>query len=497
MAERPILIKNGLVLDAERAAPERLDLLVRDGRIAAIGPPGTLTADDAEVVDAHDRLVIPGLVNAHTHSHLAFAKGIQDRWNLELHLNAGPWTNVLFSHHERRLSTLLSAAEMISKGCTAAYDLHFEIPEPSSEGMLTVADAYREAGMRALIAPMLADRSIWTAIPGLLEAAGTEKPPGLATPRPPEAVVENAAQLVKSWSRPRTETGLALAPTIPHHCSDPLLLGCARLSRDEGVPLHMHLAESKLQAVAGPQVYGTSLTHHIAEAGLISERFTAAHAVWLEDDEFDLLARHGAKVAHNPGSNLRLGNGIAAVRRMLDRGITMGIGTDASSCADGLNMFEATRTAALVSHIMSGDPERWLTSREVFRMATIEGARLLGLEHDIGQIAVGYLADLVFLDLDHLNYIPLNDALQQIVFMENGAAVRRVLVGGRTVYLDGKLTKIDMGRLRRDVEAAVENVRSQVVERRRVCDALEPVLRRACLCMTSQPLKSERRFECT
>ena len=493
---RPLILRGGLSLDPEDDTAVPADILIVDGRIAAVLAPGETVTGDAEVVDASDRLLIPGLVNAHTHSHLAFAKGIQDRWTLELHLNAGPWTNVLFTHEERRLATLLSAAEMLSKGCTAAYDLHFEIPEPSPEGMTTVAAAYREAGMRVLIAPMIADRSIWQAVPGLLEAAAPAEPLGLASPRQPDDVLDDVARLVRGWSSPAVEAGLALAPTIPHHCSDELLAGCARLSRETGVRLHMHLAESKLQAVVGETRYAKSLTAHVAALGLLSDRFTAAHAVWLDDEDFDVLASAGAHVAHNPGSNLRLGSGIAAVRRMLDRGLTIGIGTDASSCADGLNMFEATRTAALVSNVMSGDPRRWLTSQEAFRMATVGGAKAMGLENDIGRLRPGFLADIVFLDLGHLNYIPLNNALQQVMYLETGAAVRRVMVGGKTVFADGTFSGFDMATLRRQVEAAVQSIRSKIPERKMRCEALAPTLLSACLCMTQHPLRNERRFEC-
>lgn len=496
MTHRPLVVRGALVLDAGAALPVAADLLIVDGRIAEWLSPGAVAPPDAEILDAAAHLVIPGLVNAHTHSHLSFAKGIQDRWNLELHLNAGPWTNVLFTHEERRLATLLAAAEMISKGCTAAYDLHFEIPEPTLEGMETVADAYREAGMRALIAPMLADRSIWRAIPGLLEAVAPDTPPGLATARASEDVIADVTKLVRSWRRPRAEAGLALAPTIPLHCSEALMRGCARLSAEEGIEVHMHLAESKVQAVAGDAVYGKSLTAHLAAIGLLSPRFTAAHAVWLDDADFDLLANHGAKVAHNPGSNLRLGSGVAAARRMLDRGLTLGIGTDASSCSDGLNMFEAVRTAALVSHIMAADPEKWLSAREVFAMATQGGSALMGLQREIGCLQPGYQADVVLLDLNHLNYVPLNNALHQAVFVETGAAVRRVLVGGRTIYADGVFTGFDVAKLKREANDAALAIREQVTERRAHCERLAPTLLSSCLCMSCAPRSFERRFEC-
>jgi 5-methylthioadenosine/S-adenosylhomocysteine deaminase len=492
-----IFISGGLLLDPGRSEAEEAELLVENGRISAILPPGYSMPEDAQRIDATARFLIPGLVNAHTHSHLSFAKGIQDRFTLEQHLNAGPWSNMLFSHEERRTATMLAAAEMISKGCTAAYDLHLEIPEPSPEGMQTVADAYADTGMRVLIAPMLADRSVWQAIPGLLEAVAPEAPPGLSSAKDPAALVADLKRLVRGWNRPASKAGLALAPTIPLHCSEALLRGCARISEEEGTQLHMHLAESKVQAVAGKAVYQQSLTAKIAEAGLLSTRFTAAHAVWLDDRDFEILASHGAKIAHNAGSNLRLGSGIAAARSMLDRGLTLGIGTDASSCADGLNMFEAIRTSALVSHVMSADPARWLSSLEVFQMATIGGARLMGLEKEIGRLLPGYAADIVFLDLGHLNYVPLNNPLQQMVFVENGAAVRKVLVDGKTIFSDGVFSGFDISALKRKAHAASASIRQKVAGRKAICDRLAPTLLAACLCMTQQPFMPERRFECT
>lgn len=159
-------------------------------------------------------------------------------------------------------------------------------------------------------------------------------------------------------------------------------------------------------------------------------------------------------------------------------------------------MFEATRIAKLVSHNMSADPGRGLSSEEAFRMATVGGATLMGLDKDIGLLRPGYLADIVFLDRNHLNYIPLDNALHQIVFMENGAAVRRVMVGGKTVFADGAFAGIDLAALRRQLESAVDSIRAQVQERKKLCEALAPVLLSACLCMTAAPRASERRFEC-
>jgi 5-methylthioadenosine/S-adenosylhomocysteine deaminase len=482
-----LLIRGGLLLDAERPRAEPGDLLVEDGRIGAILPPGGDAPEGAEPLDATDRLIIPGLGNAHTHSHLTFAKGIQDRWTLELHLAHGPWTNALMTPEHRRLAAQLSAAEMLMKGCTAACDLHNEIPLPTVEGMAAVAQGYRDAGMRVLVSPMLADRNLWQAIPGLAEAL----PPALARPfvearfEPPEAVLDRMRAIAAAWPFDPRQARLGAAPTIPLHCSDELIRAAVRFSDETGAELHMHVAESKVQAVAGLQRYGRSLTAHLDRLGLLSPRFTLAHAVWTDTDDFDLVAARGAKIAHNPGSNLRLGSGIARVRDMAERGITVGIGTDASSCGDGLNMFEQLRLAPLVSHVTATDPERWLSAREAFRMATAGSAAVIGLAGETGRIAPGFLADLVLLDLAHVNYVPLNDALQQLVFVENGAAVDRVLVAGEVVVDKGRPTRLDLATLRRKVEAAVEEVRAHTRERRTLAEALAPHTGAFCQCLSA------------
>ena len=484
---RDLVIRGALLLDAERPAAEPGDLLVRSGRIAAILPPGSEAPPEAEVVDASDRLVIPGLVNAHTHSHLTFAKGVQDRWTLELHLAHGPWTNALMTPEHRRIAATLSAAEMLAKGCTMAVDLHNEIPVPTLDGMEAVARGYREAGMRVLVSPMLADRNLWQAIPGLADALPPDLAKSFATARfePPDAVLDRLRGIARNWRFDRLEAPLGAAPTIPLHCSDELIRAAIAFSGETGAQLQMHVAESKVQAVAGLERYGCSLTRHLDRLGLLSDRFTLAHAVWTDDDDLDLVAAKGAKIAHNPGSNLRLGSGIAQARRMADRGITVGIGTDASSCADGLSMFEALRLAPLVSHVTSTDPERWLPARDAFRMATAGSAAVAGLAGEAGRIAPGFLADLVFLDLGHVNYVPLNDALQQLVYVENGAALDRVMVGGETVVLGGRPTRIDLPALRRDVERVVEEIRAAVHDRRALAEAIAPHTGAFCQCLAA------------
>src|SRR5580658_3301037 len=171
------IVTGGLVLVAGEAAARAADLVLRDDCIEAIVAPGTFTGETAERIDASGRLIIPGLINAHTHGHGGLGKGIGDRWSLELLLNAGTWINAGRNDEDRYLSTLLSAVEMIRKGCTACYDLSAMLPAPSVEALHDVARAYADIGMRAVIAPMIADRTFYQAIPGLLDALPPELRP--------------------------------------------------------------------------------------------------------------------------------------------------------------------------------------------------------------------------------------------------------------------------------------------------------------------------------
>jgi guanine deaminase len=223
--------------------------------------------------------------------------------------------------------------------------------------------------------------------------------------------------------------------------------------RDWDVGLHTHLAETKTQAVLGRRKYGRSLTAHLAGLGLLGERTSVAHAIWIDRDDIRCLADAGATVAHNPMSNLRLGSGVAPVRLMCDAGLAVGVGTDASNTSDGQNMFEAMRLTAYLSRLHGPDPERWLAAADAFEMATRGSARALGME-GIGRIAPGCRADLVFLDLGQIHYVPLRAPLLQLVFAENGAAVHSVMVDGRLILEAGRLLTIDEASLRRRAEEA-------------------------------------------
>ena len=488
------IIRGGRVLDIAGHAAAPADILLAGDSIAEIGPPGLAAPEGARAIDAADRLLMPGLVNAHTHGHGAFSKGMGDIWTLELLLNAGPYLNGLHALEDKYLSGLLNGLDSIRGGVTACYDLFVEVPLPSLDGIAAAASGYNEAGMRVVMAPMVADRNLYEAVPGLMDAL----PPVLAKSverfrmAPAAETLAALRGMLAGWRGDRDQARLALGPTIPLHCSDAFTIGCRDLARDYGAGLHMHLAESKTQAISGLRRYGKTLTAHLAELDFLGPGFVGGHGIWLDDDDIARLADHGCAVAHNPGSNMRLGSGIAPVRRMRHRGLAVGIGTDSVSCSDNQNMFEAMRLASYASRLVGVDYTKWLRTEEVLTMATEGSARALGFGDRIGKLAEGYKADIVFLDLGHTNLIPLNDPVNQLVHSESGAAVDSVMIGGRMVLDHGTFPGIDVAALRRKISARLDELKEKTRELKALAAALEAVVGQFCIGLARQPYHIER-----
>ena len=480
------LIKGARLLDGPADILIRGDTIVEVGRPHA--PPG------ATVIDAQRKLVHPGLVNAHMHGHGNLGKGSGDRWTLELLLTAGPWITGNRSLEDKYLGTLIGAAEMLLKGCTACYDLTVEFPTPSPEGLEAVGRAYREAGMRAVVAPMVADLSFFEAIPGLIEAL----PPALQKEverlrlAPYRTTLDNIRRALHGWKFERDEVRPAVAPTIPLHCSDDFMRGCLELAREYDTGLHTHVAESKVQAVVGLRKYGKSLAAHMDELGLVGPNFTVAHGIWLDDEDMKRLGARGASVAHNPGANMRLGSGIADMRRMLECGVNVGIGTDGANCSDNLNMYEAMRFASAASKARGPDWQRWITTREVLEAATAGSARALGFGDKLGRLAPGYKADLVLLDLDNVNWIPLNNPVNALVHCEDGSAVHSVMIGGRMAVENRRLVNVDLARLARDAENARERLEKLNRGNKELYEKLEPIVGSFCPGLAKTPFHINR-----
>ena len=426
------------------------------------------------------------------------ARGLAIAGLLELLLNAVSWLSGNRSVEDKYLSTLIGAVEMVRKGCTAAYDLAYEFPAPTPDGLEAMGRAYADVGMRATLAPIIADRSVYQAIPGLYTALPEllQRAVDKVRMAPYEVTLAACEKALKGWRFDRAQVRPALAPNIPHHGSEEFLIASRNIAREYDVGLHMHLLELKMQAVAGIKLYGKTLCAYMDGLDCLGPNFVAAHAVWLDDDDIRRLADKGASVAHNPGSNARLGSGIAAARRMCDFGVNIGIGTDGASCSDNQNMFEAMRMASFVSRVQDLDYKRWLSTEEVLRMATTGSARALGFQGMTGEIKPGFKADIVFLDLSRINYVPLNDPTNQVVHAEDGTGVESVMIGGCMVLEKGRITTVDEAKLARDAEAVAARLREASSANRELVLKLEDLVGTFCIGLARQPYHVERHALC-
>ena len=490
-----IIIRNAMLADPARRRAEATDVLIQDGVIKAVGL-GIAAPPEAKVIDATGHIIHPGLINAHTHGHGGLARGQGDKWTLELLLAAAPWIGGNRSLQDKKLTAQIIAAEMVLKGCTAAYDLYAEVPVPSKDGLDAVAEAYAEIGMRAVIAPMVADKTVYEAIPGLYDSLPDALRGRVDKLRFPawERTLSAMDEAISAWRWNSKDIRAAVAPTIPHHCSDAFLCGCRDLARKHAVGIHSHVGESKVQALTGIRRYGKTLVQHMNDLGLITPDFTAAHAIWLDDDDLKIMRDKGGSLAHNAGSNMRLGNGMFRFREARDMGVNVGIGTDGANCSDNQNMYEAMRYASMLSKVQTPDPRRWASVEEVYDAATRGSARALGFK-DIGAIAPGMKADIVFLDRTSVNWIPHHWTVNQLVHTEDGTGVRHVMIGGRFVVRDGRILTIDLNRLANEAEEARERLEALNAEFRDLYEKLEPVVASFCPAFAAQPYHL-RRYLC-
>lgn len=489
-----LVIHGGRVLRPDTFECSVADLVVEGDMIRDIVAPGTVQDASAQRIDATDRVLIPGLVNGHNHAQTSLAKGLFDRYTLELYLNAVPWATGRRTLEDKYLSAVIGAAEMVRKGCTAAYDMFAEFPLPTIDGVGAVARAYADVGMRASVATMMADRSFYEAVPGLIDAL----PEALRETAlkvkyaPHEEAIAACRAIVAGWNLDRDLVRPALGPTIPHHCTDAFLTASRDLAKEYGLGMQMHVGESKMQAIVAQKRYGRTLVGHLDSLGLLGPHFCVAHGVWLDDDDRSRLADHGASISHNPGSNLKLGSGIADFRAMLDGKINVAVGTDGTASSDNLNVFEAMRLAAYLSRVQEHHPtERWVSAREAFHAATEGGAKALGFSN-IGRLQPGYKADVVFIDLGALHYVPLNDFVQQLVFAEDGTGVDSVMIGGRLVLEHGRLTTVDLARIRHQAEEAVARLAAANSEAKATCDLLAPLVGQYCSGLAATPYHVHR-----
>ena len=490
-----LVIRGAQVLAGSPPSLTRADIFVDDDRIAAVGP-ALATPTDARVIDAAGRIVLPGLGNAHTHAASHLARGRAGSWTLEDLLTNAPANYGFRTPEDDYLSAAIGAIEMLKTGCTSAYDLYMAVPAITDEAFEATVRAYTDVGVRVVLAPAVADVVFFQTVPGLVDLLPAELRASVESMRtaPTKGLLELTERAIRRFNgAAEGRVRVAVAPTIPNQATDEFLDGCARLVREYGVGVHTHLAESKVQVIESRRRWGTTIVGRLAAHGLLGPGFVGAHGVWLADDDMKMLADAGGAIAHNPGSNLRLGCGIAPVRELLDRGVAVGLGTDGSVCADNQNLFEALRIASVVSTVrFPHETARWLDAATVWQLATSGSARVLGQAADLGAIAPGRKADLVLLRADSVFLRPLADPVNALVYAETGASVDTVLVGGRVVVDGGRVTTVDEARIYARAQEAADRQHRASGEARALAARLAPFVAAACRAAVATPLPFDR-----
>src|SRR5215831_19973377 len=461
-----LLLKGGQVLtpDTDWNDPPRADIAIAGDKIVGICPDYRLgDAGGVEVINARDHLVLPGFINAHYHSHDVLAKGTLEEVPLETwRLYALPPQYPPRSVEEVRARTLLGALECLRSGMTTIQDMLTLYPFEDRH-LDAVMRAYDEIGIRVVFSLQYADRKGLETIPYWKDTFPQDLHPLLSTAAEPERQLDLLghfeATCLKAPPRPRVHW--ALGPSAPERCSGALMARTMELARRYDLPVYSHIYESRgmaLQARLTLPEHGGSLVKRLAAEGALDPRLNLAHSVWLARDEIDLLAQSSTGVVLNPQGNLKMKCGIAPIRALQEAGVRIGLGCDNCSCSDAQNMFVAMKLFALLAAVIDpipGPPQ----AQAAIAAATQGGADGAQLGELIGRIAPGHKADLTLIDLRDPSFSPMNSAARQLVHVEAGRGVRHVLVDGRVVVRDRRLTTVDEATIYAAVQAVMPGFR--------------------------------------
>lgn len=445
-----------IAMDAEHGSdPFTGDILIQGDRIAGIGKLDYPTADI--VIDGTNRLAMPGLVNGHLHSGEALFKGRYDNLPLELWmLYAYPVLGAEgLAERLIYLRTMLVAIESLKSGVTCVSDDVFEFPAQSMSKLDAVFDAYADAGLRATVSSNIMDKKMLDTIPFTREVVPQHLQDELdAMPTPDIAGYQDFCKQVFARHHGREDRlRFMIAPSAPQRCTADMLLAADEMARAHGVPFHTHIVETKVQGVTGPEMYGKSLVQYMHDLGILSPNVAIAHSIWVTDRDIALMGEAGVSIIHNAISNQKLGAGIAPIRKLLNGGVNVALGSDGICSNDTPRMFDVMRAAALMHKIGTPNYDHWPVAGEMLAAATINGARSALIGNEVGSLEFGKKADIVLLDTATINFTPLNDIRNHLVYCENGSSVRTVIVNGEIMVEDGRLTRVDEDALLAELRA--------------------------------------------
>lgn len=442
-----LLIRNALIvtMNEQNDVIEKGSIAIDGNRLAYVGPAEWTPAGPFDRIIEADRLVaMPGMINAHCHSPANLVRGMMPSKPLEIWRAYYRASLRDMRDEDFYASALLGGMEMLKSGATTVLDHFFGNQACRFMGAGAAIQAMRDLGLRHVVALTLSDKNYEETIPlaRTAENLGDEiKRMSLSEAKATRAWLDECEAFIDAFHDPDRLTTCCPGPSAVQRCTDELLHGAAEIARKRKLPMHIHLAETKAQAVMGQQLYGTSLLEHLDTIGVLESRLSLAHSIWIEPGDVELFAKSGATPVHNPASNLRIGSGLAPVRQFLSAQVHVALGTDGAASNDGQNMFDALRLVGLIHNQAGTDFDGWIKPVQALATATRDGARAFGL--DAGVLAPEKLADVVLLRRDSPALTPLNDVMGQLVFCENGSSVDTVLVNGEVVAEGGRLTKVD------------------------------------------------------
>lgn len=428
-----ILVTNGTVLTLDASDTEIINGAVAIGKdaITAVGPADEFSGWSATpVIDAHGGIIMPGLINSHTHASMTCFRGLADDLQLMTWLNDHIFpAEAKLNDQKVYAGALLACAEMIMSGTTCFCDMYlFED---------AVARAAKKAGMRAVVGEVLYDFNS----------------PNYG---PIENGFEYTQKLIDDWQGDPLVT-IAVEPHSTYLCAPELLKKAFNLTQSYNLPLVIHLAESKSEVAQIKERYNRTPVEHLAELGVLAPNVLACHCVELTENDIALLQRFDVKVAHNAESNMKLASGVAPIPRLINQGICVGMGTDGCASNNDLDLFLEMDSVAKLHKAKTLDPTV-MDASTVLKMATIRGARALGLDQVIGSLETGKKADLIIIDTNKPHLTPMYNPVSHLVYAAMGSDVTTSIINGIVVMEGGKIKTMDIKEVMDDVNRIAREI---------------------------------------
>ncbi len=414
-----------VTMNPDRQVLQDGGILVQDGRIADIGPASKFAfVQPDELIDATGQIILPGLINAHTHTAYYIMRGLgMDRilldWLQEL---VWPWLKGM-SEEDAYTASLLGYVECLKSGTTALID-NQNYPKYRTENYDAAAQAALESKLRVSFACGYSD------IRFVCPADFIDTP---------ENIEAECRRMIRTWHG-KGDVRVCVSPINLLYCSDESIRRGLRVMEETGAQMHTHVAESKKEYEALVNRFGKGYIEAFHEMGALSDQFHSVHSVWVTEREIDLLAQTRANVVYNPTANMLLASGIAPITRMLSAGVNVALGTDNPN--NNNDMLELLKFAGLLQKVGTLDPLA-TPAMTVLEMATINGARLLHMDNQIGSLEIGKQADVITVNTRCPHNTPMHDPVATLVYSANGADVRNVMVSGRVLLREGRVTGLD------------------------------------------------------